>query len=223
MTRQKETDVGRTVVSWLRDLGWTVYQEVIGIHADIVAVQERYHAAPLVWIIECKTSLNLKVICQAIDRSYWAHRVSVAVPRRSFPRFAETILRSVGIGLLTVESGGGFVAETVHPSFRRDALVKETFKSLHDEQKTFCDAGSPGGLHWSPFKETCRRIREAVNATPGAWLRDVLKDVGHHYSNNSTAAACLAKWISLGKVSGVRHEIGHDRKFRLYPLDGGNR
>ena len=73
----KEADLAKVVVSWLNEQHWDVYQEVqihgFGGVADIVAVQ-----GPLVWVIECKTSLSLTVMEQA---SVWrVHFRSVAVP-----------------------------------------------------------------------------------------------------------------------------------------------
>ena len=58
----KELELAKSVVEWLQDQHWEVYQEVqrYSTTADIVAVQ-----GPLVWVVECKTSLSIGVMLQA--------------------------------------------------------------------------------------------------------------------------------------------------------------
>lgn len=48
--------------------------------------------------------------------------------------------------------------------------------------------------------------RIVVNREPGIALREALAQVHHHYRTDSTARACLAKWILGGSVPGVRLE-----------------
>lgn len=104
----KETELAQAVIWWLQDYQWEVYQEVqvfaYGDIADIVAVQNGIY-----WIIECKTTLNLEVMGQALAWKYFAHYVSVATPAACRPskgrELARKILRDKGIGLLAVSVG----------------------------------------------------------------------------------------------------------------------
>ena len=111
-----ETDVAASVVRWLEEFDWKVYQEVsLGSSArtvDIVAVR-----GPLVWAIECKVSLGLAVLEQAHSLLGLANYVSVAVQSRrrgETGRFATKAMKDMGIGMFFVRrkyvggSGEGF-------------------------------------------------------------------------------------------------------------------
>ena len=75
----KETEVAKHTVEFLQCDKWDVYQEVQFGQAeripDIIGVRNK-----IVWIVECKSSLNFDVIAQARHWRYWVHYVSVAVP-----------------------------------------------------------------------------------------------------------------------------------------------
>jgi hypothetical protein len=210
-----EVDFARGVVGWLREHKWTVYQEVAlhGGVADIVATQGR-----LVWIIECKTALNLGVIEQADRWMGCAHYRSAAVPpaRRRHTELVCRIFEWRGIGLMHASHGSA--TEVVAPRLDRQArFVQRTRDMLRPEQQTFAEAGSSGG-YWSPFKETCRNILEAVREEPGVEMPRLLALVKHHYRSNGTARACIPKWIVAGAVPGVELRREGSR-LRAYPTD----
>ena len=66
-----EADLGEKLILWLERNGWEVYQEVqfrgYGGIADIVAVRNKPGGSgdKIMWIIELKKSLSLKVMEQA--------------------------------------------------------------------------------------------------------------------------------------------------------------
>jgi hypothetical protein len=201
----KETDVARPVVEWFRDMGWEVYQEVEGLNADIVAVLGRR-----IHIVECKRYLNFRVIRQAVHRLGFANWVSVAAPLKDYCSEAKIILEHYGIGCISVD--GRWISEQLAPRINRRPLPAYVFRCLDDRQKTFCEAGSPGGASWSPFKRTCEMLRDIVELTPGIGLRAAIAAIKHHYANERSARTSLAHWIRLGKVRGIRAESGRDLK-----------
>lgn len=76
----KETELAKSIILYLEGHGWDVYQEALiqGNIADIVATFGK-----LTWIIECKTSLSLKLLEQA---SAWGGKVnfiSIAIPAKT--------------------------------------------------------------------------------------------------------------------------------------------
>jgi|HubBroStandDraft_4_1064222.scaffolds.fasta_scaffold06671_2 hypothetical protein len=198
-TALKEVDVARPLVAWLREMDWQVYQEVGSIHADIVAILGRVS-----WIIEAKRFLNWKVIRQArahICRATW---VSVCVPYGSYCDEAGIVLRHYGIGCLETSLRNS-VKERLKPRTNRNLACRLT-KLLDDRQKTYCEAGSPGGSAWSPFRATCERLLEVVQQQPGITLSDAIKAIKHHYASSASAKQSLTIWIQQDKVAGIRCE-----------------
>ena len=190
----KETDLAFRVVNWLDSQHWDVYQEVQinSSIADIVAVQGR-----LVWIVECKTSLSLSLIAQAIEWIHHAHFVSVAVPIRRQPYqtkaqfVAKNILKHYGIGLLRVPYNSQNLNEhSVKPKINRFARSECVKKMLNEKQKHWAPAGSQGG-YWTPFKQTCREVVRIVNKNPGIILKDLIDKLDHHYASDKSAKACI--------------------------------
>lgn len=222
---ETEVELARPIVAWLLDLGWEVFQEVCGWsassapsgpRADIVARRGR-----VLWVIEVKRSLDLTVLGQAHIWKRRAHRVSVAVPfrRDSTGRdFALLAAAGDGIGVLVarhVYDGEIKVVEHLRPELRRRVLGIE----LVESQKTWAEAGNAEGKRWSPFKQTCKLVREVVEQTPGLTIREVVDRVDHHYASVASARGSLLTWARAGRLDGVKvlggtKTTGH---LRLYP------
>ncbi len=218
-----EAHVAAAVVEWLRTSGWEVYQEVAhGPVADIVAVQE-HGKTRICWIIECKTSVSLTLLDQALHwkRQAAAHFVSIAtpLPRGRYPSTVlATLLHDHDIGRIEVQHAG-YVYERRAAGFtRRLGEHADIRRALREEQKTHVAAGTANGGHWSDFKDTCRRVSEYVAAHPGTTLKAMLDDVDTHYSSKASARSALAHWIEKGKVERVRLERS-GRALLLYPTD----
>jgi hypothetical protein len=209
-----EAQLGAAVVAWLTDQGWVVYQEVLvsGGSADIVASQGR-----LLWAIECKTSLSLKVIEQAHRWLGLAHYVSVATPPTR-AHFGERVCRDYGIGTLRVVTNHPplcEVAEIVAPRLQR-RIGDRLRDKLCEEQKTFAAAGSTAGPRWSPFQRTASRLRDVVMQRPGIAFQQLIAEVPHHYGSVASARSCLRHWIAQGVIEGI--ELRLDRgKLLAYP------
>jgi len=220
-----EAQLAHHVILWLRDLHWKVYQEVQmypGIQrADIVAVQGgRY------WVIECKVSMGLTVLGQCLHWHGFANYVSAATaPCRT--KGVWKIAEHCGVGWLSV-CEPGVVTEHVAPrlfrnpvgngrlsSFRRLADAVESMPADHE---TYGSAGNNCGQFYSPFKQTCREVRDFVVKNPGCSLKELVSKVDTHYHSTATAISCLAAWIKQGKVPGVEcQHNGH--KLELYPRE----
>lgn len=203
-----ETELAAHVVAWLESDSWDVYQEVDG--ADIVAVR-----GPVLWVVECKTSMGFAVLGQAMARRAEAHCVWVATPYRKSDR---AVVRSfcsyAGVGWIEVfRDGRTNVRE--RPEFNRRATSRLR-GLLRPEHKTYAKAGSPTGRAWTPYKETCRSLLLVVSSRPGIPLRDAVKSVKHHYGSDSSAVRTLVKRIESGAVPGVRAERS-GKSFLLFP------
>lgn len=207
----KEVELARHVIAFLQGEGWTVYQEVVchNRRADIVATK-----GPLVWIVETKTGLGLAVLEQAHEWRNYAHFRSVAYEHVRSSRgyrgrnFAGIIAMKLGIGILAVDYDGTLShGYSQPPEFdRRCSALHILRRHLVVPQQTYAEAGNAHGHFWSPYKQTCDALREYTSAHDGCLFKEAMEAITHHYKKDSTARSSMAKWISLGKVKGLRLE-----------------
>ncbi len=220
-TKVSEETVGEAVVSWLSGLPWEVYQEVQpwgnGPIADIVAV-----AGPVVWIIECKASLTMALMQQAVERQRWANYVSVAVPQtigsdyRDPRTFAYNILRDKGIGCIETTLYGG-LRENIKPRIQRGAITRHVRACLTEQHKNYAKAGNARGDRLTPYSLTCDSLREAALKWPGLLFTEIIEKIEHHYASQSAAKSALYGWISSGFVKGVKL-VKEKNRLRVYPV-----
>lgn len=226
---KNEEDLGAVIVEWLRDNKWDVYQEVEphrnGSVADIVAVQ-----GPLVWIIELKLSASWELLHQALQWKGWANFVSVAVPTtggKEHSAIFEMFCRQNGIGVIQARKSWWYgekdgaekykVEEEILPQLDRKAIFRDRVKNaLTDRHKTFSRAGNAKGLRFTPFKATCEEVLRRVKEKPGLTMKELMDGLKHHYHQDTTARACLAKWARRGVIEGVRVER-EGKVLRFYP------
>jgi len=226
----KETELAQVVVDWLKNQQWTVYQEVQlefgGHRADVVG-----ECGGLTWVVECKTTMSLALLEQALKWKPYANFVSVAVPRpkrrTNGQGAAQVFLRQNGIGLINVCNyklrGIGMydvAARLIEPNHLNRNVAGSLRASLCDEQKDYAQAGNSDGLYWTPFKRTCQELRRIVQATPGIHLKAAIDGIRHHYSSDQTARACISKYVQSGKdiIPGVSCERDGN-KLCLYPQE----
>jgi hypothetical protein len=192
-----EQQLAARVVAWLEDQHWDVYQEVPwGGVIDIVAVR-----AGLVWSIECKTSLSLRVMAQA--EGHHTHLRSVAVPaiqngvdRALAARICRDYLQIGVLELVPPQFGELGVRECPPPPLMR-CYHSESLKlraALKPEHKTYAPAGTSGGSYYSPYKDTMRRIQRflAGRGQLGATLAEIIEAEGQaHYRTLASAKSCI--------------------------------
>jgi hypothetical protein len=193
-----EAELAEAVVAWLCDMGWTVYKEVLiqksGKIADIVAVKDSE-----VWIVESKLIYGSKVLEQSYYMKDYSDYISVAIPNAKENLVLDFFAKHQGIGVLEVHSNGGNT-EFANYVFRKEMEVKnnnprfksQLLESLHEDQKLSI-AGSKGGGYVTPYKLTIDRIKEYLTKNGPKSINDIVQNVPHHYSNNSSAKATLAK------------------------------
>lgn len=213
-----ETEIGEAARNWFTGQGWDCYAEVMlgSARADLVAVRGN-----LVAICECKTSMGIDLLDQAIGWWHRAHWVYVAHPERKRTRPGSTesfVMRYYGIGRLEVMSHrSGMDARLRDPAaFTRvlpDALAWLR-KHLHPDQKNYTPGSEARAGFSTPFSRTMEMARRYIGEHPGVTLRELVDAIDHHYRRDSTARACLGNW--LAQDSKVRFER-EGKRIRLFP------
>jgi len=214
-----ETDIAKKIVAHLSLNAWTVYQEVEpqrgGGIADIVAV-----CGKLVWVVECKTTLSLALLEQAMMWRGHANYISIAVPESKRhskgDRAAKMFLHHYGIGMFRTREWSESPSQISAPKLSRkrtDTIIN----CLTEQHKTYAEAGNDKGMRWTPFKNTCHELRRYVAENPGAFLKQAMDNIKHHYSSDSTARASISQLLHdrPDLIPGIRIER-EGRYLRLY-------
>ena len=193
----KESNLAKHFVEFFSE-AHDVYKEVpAGGIIDIIAV-----SGPIVIGIEVKTSLNFKVIEQAVNAKKYCHFAYVAVSRSRLS-FAEFVCREYGIGILMWDKFHG-VKEMVKPKMNRKPIKIK----LYDYMKQ-SEAGSQNN-RVTAFKNTINQIVSHLNRNNGKdTIDNTLSSIDYHWRSPTSAKSCLYQWIS----SGVITEFGRDGKY----------
>ncbi|MFA5526431.1 MAG: hypothetical protein WC992_06350 [Acholeplasmataceae bacterium] len=202
-----EQEMAAHVVEALARDGWEVYPEVRPRQdwprADIVAVMGRR-----VMVVETKLQLNLTVTGQAWRWQPWAHWVYVATspPRLGSQRSVgqpvlDCFLRQKGIGQMLVDilCDKPRVAVSSPAGINRTAVTHYLLDTVCEQHRAYA-AGNARQEYYTPFRETRQRLVRYVTQNSGCTLKEAIAAIAHHYKKDSTAAACLAKWVRDGVI-----------------------
>ncbi len=218
-----EADLAATVVKWLTEQHWDVYQEVTfggASRADIVAVRNGY-----LWIIETKMSLTLTVLGQA--NGWRSHFRSVAVPRSLKGDAGRCLAYDVArdylkVGVIEVDGVSG-TRELINAPVMREyhRFAKKMINKLRPEHKTYLAAGSNGGGYFTPYRETMDHVKRFILAHPGCTINEIMADVGRgHYSRPATAKSCIRSALSQWESSWCETGVNDRGAFTYYVKAG---
>ncbi len=218
MKKIKESDLAKSVLTHLETEGWDCYPEAQMSYgrgrADIACTKEG-----ALWIIEAKLSLSLKLLEQADGwvNTKAAHRVSIAIPYRSISPFVYNLCRDRGVGIImaTKQFRSIYVHKEATELDTRAPKVKKMIDSLHPDMKEY-QPGTTSGYS-TPYNRTMKAIRLYLTVNPGAFLKDIIKDVPHHYASDRTASTCIpnaVKEFEKGKIQSRKIK----GRWRFYPV-----
>lgn len=234
---QSESDMAAVLVKWLRAEGHEVWQEVrVPIAYDMTSCDVMTMRGPAVHAIQCKLSMSLSLLDQALEWLRYANYVSVAVPAGSAHRYGNAVrdlLHRHGIGVFSVhyltesEQKEGYreVEIETQPKLHRFGPLVEKHGDWMDyiaKMRAMLkaipqDYGVAGAKHtsrYSPFRATCDAVIDFVTKHPGCTFKEMMTDLDHHYSSDATAKCCIRKWAGSPSLP-VRFERD-GRMLRMY-------
>jgi hypothetical protein len=191
MARIKESDLFVPVKSFLMESGCSnVYGEVLD--CDVLGVNGSCNV-----IVELKTTLNFKLIDQALDRLHLGHYVYIAVPKRKeqVPRCVRSILETNKIGLIEVDqyrySNDLIAYPTIPAKYNRHAAEwrKKGHKSIRDYIKSYHETqigGVKGGEGATNYSVMIGNIKEFLcyrKRKKWTSLEEILNHCETHYAN----------------------------------------
>jgi len=209
---ENEAELALAVVSWLEEHDWEVFKEVVipGGIADIVAKQDN-----IIWIVETKKTVSMKVFEQAHSRLHYAHYISVAVPERDnyplFPEMASWYCNYFGIGVITVSKPfkvagrkiPPHVIERIKPRVSRIKSAKPHLVKIRKVRDFLCDlhkeqeAGSVTSYVVTPYKKTIIGVKEFLRHNGPATMKTIIEKVHHHYKSPASARSSLKKALEF--------------------------
>jgi len=221
---KSEAELASQLIPWLTAQGWDIWQEIRiyygGPRADIVAMQSRRS-----WVIEVKRTASWELVDQANNWTGYANFVSIAFPKAKghISRSLLDYARLKGFGIIVLNDRQNTIDG--HPVvYEAPRLRRATRDQYHDirtrltpETKGWGVAGEKAADYWTPYKETCRKLRQVVETTPGISMKEAMAELkDHHYSSDQTARSSLMHWGRIGRVPGVEFRT-EGRFIRLYP------
>lgn len=187
----KESDLFEPVKKLLMDkLKCTeVYGEVAD--ADVLGL-----SGDLDIIVELKTSLNWKVIDQALNRQYASDIVYIGVPHSStINHIALDTVRRYNLGLITVNKIGQAMILVKAPTVISKARRK--FRDYVRDHHSKTIGGVKTGEGPTAYTETIVKIKQFMKDKDWVTAQEINRSVKTHYMGNATASirdTLQARW-----------------------------
>ena len=219
---KKESELSAPTKQFLIDMGCTsLYGEVLDI--DLVGINEH-----IIYAVELKTSLNIKVLEQALNRKNYANYIYIAVPNSSLPGYYYGInnvyrlfLEYHGIGLIGIEKTSKFGFETIYYyKIYKHSKINRTVKRRHwlipklTSQKLNHDGGLQSHEVESPYKWMIDEVKDYLKRKRRrggeGWtsldeIIDCCKKVSEHYASpkgslrQTLRASFNCDWVEIDK------------------------
>lgn len=185
-TGLRETDLYPPIKHLLEAQGYAVKSEIDA--ADVVAVRDGDDPV----VVELKTGFSLSLFHQAIDRQRLTDAVYIAVPHGTGRAFQQALrnnlalCRRLGLGLITVRVGDGFVSLYCDPAPYRPRQSKaRRGRLLQEFERRVGDPNSGGSTR-----------RGLITA----YRQDALRCVCHLNQHGPTKASEVAKQTGVEKA-----------------------
>lgn len=197
----KETELAQKFIEYLSC--YDLFFEVSSLSGcvDIVAFNP-----PILIAYEVKLSVNFEVIEQAYRNTNNFHYSYVCAPWPSRGLgFQRELCQMLGIGVLLWREHDR-VTEYLRPRFNRKAWTSKV--RLHEYNKRSIAGAASDGSRMTPFKITVENMVRYVKHHPGCSLKDMFKNISHHYHSDTGAISSTYQWLRRGVITAVRLEKG---------------
>lgn len=210
-----ETELAALVIAWLREDGWTIYQEVEHFNspriADIVAWKDG-----LAWVVEVKSTCGFELLEQALHYRGSAHRISMAAPLPATDRLASFVPRhcvELGIGFFHLDAARGTATPLEFP--RTDRKVQSIGFHLRPEHMRAAPAGTQTGGRSSQRSRMLEAVVHFVQGNHGCTVPEVCAAVPE-LGRGSHSMRLLMDLAKRDQIPGVRRKKLAGG-WRLYP------
>lgn len=203
----KEIEVAKPIEQYLLDLGYEVRSEVND--CDITATKEDE-----LLVVECKTSLSLKLIYQALDRQEFCDSVYIAVPLKAGKAIPNRkhlfrLLKRLEMGLIIVHLLKTKMKVEIlldpkeYPRIRRHKKRAALLTEFQKRSRNFNTGGTKGKI-MTAYKENALQIAKMLKEH-GPLSAKQLKDLGCGDKSHSILYKNFYGWFDKGDKRGVYH------------------
>lgn len=218
-----ETDVGAAMASYYRDCGATVYPEVLlgqG-RIDLVA-----HQPPYYHVVECKVRPTLELVAQAVRRIGVAHSVSFATGIGRARTDLKEIAKALGFGVFTLIDGSLYcdVPAKLMREIPRERLAALRRACTPEHLAMASPAGSKTSLSWTPWKQLCCDVWNALSDKPNQTSRELAATLGRksYWKTPAETMRGLTRHIYRGALPLIETvDSKTPYRFRAQPLPAG--
>lgn len=195
--------------------GFTLHEELgtdmYGNSCDLV-----YEKNDQVYCVEAKTQFNFEVVAQAIRWRNKATASYIAIPadvRLKHDSAKLKVVQALGIGVIRVSLKEAYFLHAGYDPFNNTPPYWRRFElPKHDADMKFwrdifasklensTPAGSQHGERSTPFTRSIHALKEYAAAHPDITLKDLVKAVDHHWSNDNCAMQCLKTYVKRGII-----------------------
>lgn len=198
---KSEKELASYIITYYENLGYEIYKEVYNIHkgnrADIIAIKNDEYI-----VIETKMSFGLTIIEQAFKWKENSHKTYICLPstKRNSRYFGYNICSDYGIGIIEVSKSGN--VRILKDSFKNHSPI---LPQIYEQQKDQIAGSKPTkDSYITPFKITVNLFKQYLeDKNELVKLTDVIKDINHHYSSDTSAKTSLMKMIKIGVIEDV--------------------
>ncbi len=183
----KEVDIAEPVENYLEDLGYKVRSEVKG--CDITAIKDDQ-----LLVVECKKTLSLKLIYQAVDRQEFCENVYLALPiinGKKIPnrKYFIKLLKRLELGLITVTflktktkvevplDPKSYKKKKKHKKRKKHKRHQSIVNEINERSGNYNRGGSVKSKLMTAYRESALEIATLLNAE-GPLTTPELKKIG---------------------------------------------
>lgn len=199
---QSEVDVGRALIPLLEKARWEVWDEVNNIDLVCRRAREDGDGFDVMTVELTKGGPSFDKLGQAMAHKGKAQFVAWAMPLKRESRSRETASAcslAMGVSLIEVSPSE---CRTTWADRDKNANAAPLLEELDKRPKRYAPApaGRSGGSQWSKANETWDAAAAWISANPGHPLRDVVKEIDHHFSSDQLAVKRLRQEIRKGRL-----------------------
>jgi hypothetical protein len=199
-----EADYAKLLINHCESKGYMCYKEVCASgtggsrRADCYFVKKAKGEIIETFVVETKTTLNLKVIEQAYKWKGGANKVYIGIPKlKRKPvearRFALLTCKKLNVGVIEISNS------EVKILYEPEGIEKYKLPPLSIEQ-TKSQAGNANSEYHTTFKKTVSNIDQFMKNRTEYLFKNLIKNIDHHYSNNRSAEGCILNYIRKGII-----------------------
>ena len=204
----KESDLTNIIISYMENKNYISYKEVSvkgvggGIRSDSYFIKKDNDIISETIAIETKLNFTIKVIHQAYRWIQHSNKSYICVPKTKKKNkkdflFGLKICKQLNIGVFEVDMVTHYINELYTPSINSKYKIPPLYEQQRDSL-----GGNDKGDFITKYKITVMNIDTYMIDKNNVELKEVIKNIDHHYKNDKSAINAITKYINKDIIKG---------------------